>query len=190
MVFFHMPAHPLFHIISKYIAIAYITLLPTFALPDGNSNIPNSHVRYLMGLIDDVSYACGEIRPTISENELKNRLEYFPVHQSGTQATIYQKTYDCSGHGDIWSATGTVETLILVNDQAYLATVTAPPSTVEIDEVVYLWLDLDPSQCAFMDDWIIIDQRVGCVAPFIWDTELEVFYGHGKALSFVGYISE
>ena len=90
-----------------------------------------------MGLIDDVSYNCGEIRPTISENELKNRLAHFLIHQSGTHATIYQKTYDCSGHGDIWATTGAIETLILMNNQAYMATVTAPPSTVKIEEIVY-----------------------------------------------------
>ena len=190
MLFVHIPAHRVFHEISKYIAIAHIILFPTFALTEGHSNIPNSHLRYLMGLIDDVSYNCGEIRPAISENELKNRLERFPIHKSGTQATIYQKTYDCSGRGDIWAATGTIETLILVNNQAYMATVAAPPSTVEIEEVIYLWLDLDPSQCAYVDDWIIINQRAGCVVPFTWEAELEVFYGHGTALSFVGYISE
>ena len=150
---------------------------------DARTGVPETHFKYIQQLVTQVSEECGEISIAMSEDQLKAQVRQLTLKR-GLNVSVYQKTYDCNGKGDFWSATGTVETIILVDDEAYKATLTAPPRAVLVQEQSYLWLYLDASACSFTDSLVIAQEHAPCVAVFSWDDDLNVFYGQSQMLEF------
>lgn len=156
---------------------------------DAKTGVPETHFKYIQQLVTQASDECGEISIAMSEDQLKAQVRQLMIERD-LIISVYQKTYDCFGKGDFWSATGTVETIILVGDEAYQATLTAPPRAVQVQEQSYLWLYLDASACSFTDALVIVQERAPCVAVFSWDDDLNVFYGQSHVLEFLGQIDD
>ena len=156
---------------------------------DAKTDVPDTHFKYIQQIVAEVSDECGEISIAMSEDRLKAQVSQLTL-KGDLRISVYQKTYDCFGTGDFWGATGTVETIILVGDEAYQATLTAPPRAVQVQEQSYLWLYLDASACSFTDNLVIVQEHAPCVAVFSWDDDLNVFYGQSHVLEFLGQIGE
>jgi len=156
---------------------------------DAQAGVPDAHFKYIQQVVTKASDACGEISIAMSEDRLKAQVSQLTL-KGDLRISVYQKTYDCFGKGDFWSATGTVETIILIRDEAYKATLTAPPRAVQVQEQSYLWLYLDASACSFTDALVIVQERAPCVAVFSWDDDLNVFYGQSHVLEFLGQIDD
>ena len=153
--------------------------------------VPTHHLHTLADIISDYESECERFQQSsmyASNHEPSSGLHIDPqaiyrvkIHDSGLEATVFQANPVCGDFGNIWRATGSIRTFILVNDAVFVNWLSGPPDTVRIDEHIVLVLPLDPEQCAYLDESIIVDVDNVCYGALIWEPIAGDFYGYGAS---------
>lgn len=174
------------------------SLKPIVAMPIeileqiSNSSIPEEHTVLLAQILDDYHTECERLHLSkmYSEHQPEDPILHLDaqsiyrieIHQNGTEATVFQANPACGYLGNIWRATGSVRTFLLVGGVVYENWLSGPPQTLRIDGQIILVLPLTPDQCFFLDESVLVDLNDECYAALIWEPTGEDFYGYGTPL--------
>ena len=178
--------------------IFIFSLKPVVAMPVGileqisNGSIPQEHTTLLAQILADYEAECERLH--LSKMYIDYQNEYpilrldpqsiyrIKIHHNGTEATVFQANPSCGYLGNIWRATGSIRTFVLVEDMVFENWLSGPPETFRIEDQIILMLSLTQEQCSYLEESVLVDLDDDCYGALIWEPVAGTFYGHGKPL--------
>ena len=156
------------------------------------SAVPKTHLGTLLKIINEYQVECERFHTSEIYSEYiepipvlqidPQSIYRIKVHQNGLEATVFQANPKCGKFGNIWRATGSIRTFVLVNDSIFENWLSGPPETLNIDGQIVLILPLDQEQCSYLDENVIVDVADDCFGALIWEPAAGDFYGYGTPL--------
>ena len=155
----------------------------------GNAvQVSQDHLNYAKRKLLYANRMCEQIRPISKGNNFDAGITRIKVHDD-EYATVLQMFPECDKKGNLWSALGSVYTLLIVGDQVFETWLFGTPKSLDIDDNIYLLLPIDDTQCGFDDPMIQTLNQEPCYSLYRWDLNQKSFYGHSNAISFLEYVS-
>lgn len=184
--------------ISIIFCFALYSFKPLSATPSeiieqvSRSPIPVEHSILLAQILADYQAECERLHLSKMYNEYQSEhapLQIDPqsiyrikIHENGTEATVFQANPSCGNFGNLWRATGSIRTFVLVQETVFENWLSGPPETIRVDGQIILVLPLTQDQCSFLDESVLVDVDEECYGALIWEPTVEDFYGYGAPL--------